>query len=173
MHSCWIIVFFVCCSCFYFIVCAFKMLFGKGFGKENIKEIEKKEKGGSPPCRPGGQPAPGFLPPTRGPAYGPGRAGAPHFPPSPSFLRLTTRAHASAPISFFPAWTSRFRPGDSPAPNRIRGSGISLPIWLNCALLSPCAPRRVLICILIAKPSPSRPKPRELDLADSRAHPSP
>jgi hypothetical protein len=48
-----------------------------------------------------------------------------------------------------------------------------LPIWLNCALLSPCAPRRVLICILIAKPSPSRPKPRELDLADSRAHPSP
>jgi hypothetical protein len=71
LHSCWIIVFFVCCSCFYFIVCAFKMLFGKGFGKENIKEIEKKGKGGSPPCRPGGPASAWLSPPNPRPSLRP------------------------------------------------------------------------------------------------------
>jgi len=53
------------------------------------------------------------------------------------------------------------------------GSGISCQVWLHGTPFKPLSAAANRTRILIAKSSPSRPKPRELDLADSRAHPSP
>jgi len=44
MHSCWSIVIFVLFVCFHFIYSLLKILFGKGFGKENRKGNKKKKK---------------------------------------------------------------------------------------------------------------------------------
>jgi hypothetical protein len=88
LHSCWSIDNFCIVVLVLSLLFASKTLLEKCFGKENRKEFgKKKRKREALPVGLAAQPAPGF-PPTRSPAYGPGRAGArPTSLPLPPFCR--------------------------------------------------------------------------------------